>query len=392
MDFGRESKHLGNWKTCEVGSNDSTVLNEDQAAAVALNTVPGLGPARLRALLVHFKSMKCVLGAQESDLRRVPGIGGKLAREIRALDAGQEVDRQLRIAHRVSAQLVMKTDTEYPPLLREIHDPPAFLWRRGHRSLDLKYCVAIVGSRRATRYGVDAAFAMARDLSACGYTVVSGMAYGIDAAAHRGALAGGSPTVAVFGCGVDCVYPGAHRKLAREVLRTGWVLSEFALGSKPDATNFPRRNRLISGMSLGVVVVEAYEQGGGLITAHFALEQNREVFSIPGPVSSKSSIGTNRLIRDGAAKLVMDAHDVLVELPRPPNTPDHAHVSERTSTGLTAEERKLIDVIDVSGADLDTISYRSGRPSSHALRDLLNLEIKGLVTRGVDGLFYLSHR
>ncbi len=392
MDCGTGSSRRGNWKTCETQSDDSVSLEEEQAAVVALNTIPGLGPARLRALLGHFGTMKRVLRARESDLRSVPGIGRKLAREIKAINAGREVERQLRLARRVCARIVMRTDAEYPQLLREIHDPPPFLWLRGRPSFDTRYCVAIVGSRRATRYGMDSAYSLARDLSVQGYTVVSGMAYGIDAAAHRGALASGSPTAAVLGCGVDRIYPSAHRTLFKEMVRTGGVFSEFAMGTKPDGTNFPRRNRIISGMSLGVVVVEAYEQGGGLITARFALDQNREVFSVPGPISSKASFGTNRLIRDGEAKLVADAQDVIDELPRPPLSPRASTRPEPFTSALTDVEQGLVEAIDASGADLDTIAVRAGVPLSQVLGDLLGLEMKGVVRRGVDGLFYLLHR
>ena len=361
-------------------------LSDDQIAVIALSTISGLGPARMRALTRCLGSPSKALRVGEHVLREVPGIGKTLARQIKSLDARGEVLRQLALARRVSARMVLRRQPAYPPLLRQIADPPPFLWARGREDVGLDYSVAIVGSRRATRYGQRTAFLFARDLAASGFTIVSGLAYGIDSAAHRGALAAGGRTVGVLGSGVDVVYPAAHRSLFKGIIDSGVLYSEFPMGTKPDGTNFPRRNRLISGMSLGVIVVEAYEQGGGLITARFALDQNREVFSVPGPITSPPSLGSNLLIRDGLAKLVTGVQDVIDELPVPAGAkrPESRAIEE-----LSGQEHELAHSISENGSDLDTISFRSGIEVSTALAGLLSLELKGVVRQGVGGRFFL---
>jgi len=305
-------------------------------------------------------------------------VGARLAREIASFDDDGRVGEQLAAARRRRARVVVPSDARYPHLLHEIYDPPPLLWAEGSGGVDWTRCISIVGARRATQYGVRQAGRLASELANAGFTVVSGLAYGIDAAAHAGALEAGGTTVAVLGSGLDIVYPAAHRRLAQQIRDAGEVISEFAFGTRPERTNFPRRNRLISGVSLGVVVVEASEAGGALITARMALEQNREVFAVPGSVFSPASTGPNGLIRDGAAKLVTCASDVLEEI-----LPGFEGRARGETVGptedLTESERRLARHLGREAEDLEAICVRAGLEVSSVLATLLTMELKGLV-------------
>lgn len=359
---------------------------EERDAMIALLMVPGVGPGRLRALVALFGSAQAVLGASPRALRDAPGIGPQTAQAIRAFDDTDAVARQVAQAERVGASLLLGWDERFPRLLREIYDPPAALWVRGALPAANAPTMAIVGSRKCTDYGRHLAHDLAQELVQRGYTIVSGLAYGIDAAAHQGAVAAGGQTVGVLGSGVDVIYPARHAGLARRMLERGAVISEFPLGTGPEATNFPRRNRIISGMSEGVLVVESGASGGSLITARLALEQNREVFAIPSPVHSASGTGTNRLIQQGHAKLVMTVEDILEELTPPtrpaPEGAADATVPEATPrdlSGLNDVERRLYDALEPTPLHIDVICERSDLDASDALVYLLNLEFSGLV-------------
>ena len=267
-------------------------------------------------------------------------------------------------------------------LLRETYDPPALLWLRGRLDPADAHAVAVVGTRNATDYGLRVAEAFARGLAEAGVTVVSGLAYGIDAAAHTAALDAGGRTVAVLGSGVDRIYPARNAGLVRRILDTdaGAVLSEMPMGAAPDAGNFPRRNRIVSGMTLGTVVAEARPAGGSLLTAALALEQNREVFAAPAPVFSEMD-GTNRLIQGGAAALVTSAQDVLDALaPRLPARADAPPAAAPAlPDDLTAIERRLLDALGADPRPLDAVCDASGLDASTSLVYLLQLEFRGLV-------------
>ncbi len=364
-----------------------TVDRKEKEALVALSVVGGLGPARMRALMTELGSARSVLRASADRLMQVRGIGPAVAGEISALRPERVVPQQIDRARRTGARWRTPGETGYPGLLQEIYDPPWLVWSRGRHDIDLEYTIAVVGTRRPTPAGRRFAYDMAYSLSRRGWTVVSGLAYGIDAAAHRGALDAGAPTVAVLGCGVDVVYPAPNRRLFSRILREGLLLSEFPMGASPDATNFPRRNRLISGMSRGVVLVETFESGGGLITARFALEQNREVFAVPGVPRSAASLGCNRLIQRGEAKLVLDVDDVEAEFASdlPPSPP------EARPAPKEANERQdpLLAHLSAEPLHIEELSTRSGLGIAELQSRLMMLEISGMVRQMPGKRFYL---
>ena len=292
----------------------------DRERLILLNLVPDVGSLPLRKLLDHFGECARVWKARPEDLQRVHGIGPVLARRIAAACRDETLlEQELTLVRRAGVTLVTLEDAEYPKRLREIYDPPPVLYVRGAVSSLNDVAVAVVGSRRASRDGVKTAERLSYDLAACGITVISGLARGIDGAAHRGALKAQGRTLAVLGCGLARVYPPEHARLAGEIAERGAVISEYPMRTAPLAQNFPRRNRLISGLSLGVVIVEAAQKSGALITADCALEQGREVFAVPGPITRVTSEGTHALLKQGA-RLVTSVEDILEELriaPRP---------------------------------------------------------------------------
>jgi DNA processing protein len=283
---------------------------------IALNMTPGVGPRVAARLLERFGAAEAVFGALRAELEQMR-LRPETLESIVLRDRHEAAAVELVRVRELGADVLVLDDGTYPALLREIADPPITLYVRGAWSecLDAP-CVGIVGSRRCSTYGQNTASLLARELASRGVTIVSGLARGIDAAAHRGALEAGGRTVAVLGTGVDEVYPREHKKLAAEILaRGGALVSQFPLATPPIPENFPYRNRVISGLSLGVVLVEAAENSGSLITARLALEQGREVFAVPGNITSRNSFGTNYLIKAAGAKLVQQWQDVAAELP-----------------------------------------------------------------------------
>jgi len=378
------------FKTNPDGPDEPVPLGE-QRALVALSQVPGVGPTRLRALLAGFGSAEAVMNASTGALSQVPDVGRKTARAIRAFDDFDAVDAQLARAERVGAYLLPTWDARYPDLLRHIYDPPPFLWVRGRVLPQDGRALAIVGTRRASDYGRRLAEEFAYELGQRGFTIVSGLAYGIDAAAHRGALRAGARTLAILGSGVDRIYPSRHTHLARDIVEgdQGALVSEFPLGAEPDAANFPRRNRIISGMAHGTLVAEAYATGGALITARLAVEQNREVFALPSPVHSTSGEGANRLIQRGHAKLVLTVEDILEELGGvAPPTPDPASTPEEPPPRLNGVEQTLYDALGPEPMHIEVLCDQTGLDASTALVYLLSLEFKGLVRQMAGKQFY----
>jgi DNA processing protein len=353
---------------------------DDQRALIALSLVPGVGTSRIRSLVSVFGSPRGVLGASRSALTRVPGVGPRTAGAIAAFRDDAAVDRQIAEAERVGTYMVTLWDGRYPHLLRQIYDPPAFLWVRGElpAAEGPGRAIGIVGTRRPTSYGRRTAYDFAYVLARLGFTIVSGLAYGIDAVAHGAALEAGGRTLAVLGSGMDKIYPSRHGTLAREIANGGALLSEFPLGTKPEGSNFPRRNRLVSGLCLGTVIIEAYEEGGALITARLALEQNREVFAVPGPIHSPSSAGTNRLIQHGEARLVLHVEDVLQELGIEETTAG-TRMPAVDPSDLAPGERRLCRALATDPMHIDAICSAADVDPATALVDLLNLEFKGIV-------------
>ncbi len=362
--------------------------NAENHALIALSLVPGVGPGRIRALLARFGSAVAALEASRKALAKVPGIGPQTAAAITSFDGHDAVEEQLRRAAQHGVTLVPAWDGQFPRLLRHIYDPPAFLWVLGALTDADERAVAIVGTRRSSDYGRRMAHDFAFELAERGFTVVSGLAYGIDAAAHQGALEAGGRTLAVLGSGADRIYPAKHTSLAKEIARQGAVLSEYPLGAAPDGPNFPRRNRIISGLSLGTLVVEAHEKGGALITARMAVEQNREVFALPSPVHSRSGVGTNQLIQRGHALLVLSVDDIIEEL----GLAESAHPSTTTPPeppeDLHPIERQLYDALEAEPQHIDTLCHTTGHDPSTALVYLLSLEFKGLVRQMAGKQFF----
>lgn len=297
---------------------------------IALHLISNLGARRIRLLMQAAGHPQDIFRMDRRELQSIHGIGPKTAEQIVSFDDWPEVDRILQKTERIGAVLMTLWDEDYPPLLREIYDPPLLLWIKGNRRALHTDSVAIVGTRKAGQYGRDASRHFARELSKRGITITSGLAYGIDGAAHRATVAAGGCTVGVLGSGIDIIYPAAHKKLAADIIDTGGaIISEFPLGTDPDAGNFPVRNRIVSGMSLGTLVVASGIAGGSMITAKLALDQNREVFVVPHPIGTPNAIGCNNLIQRGMGKLVQDVEDILEEI--------EVHLSKRDDEGREEE-------------------------------------------------------
>ncbi|MGB7541444.1 MAG: DNA-processing protein DprA [Burkholderiales bacterium] len=347
------------------------------AAWVDLSLVPGLGSQGFRALLSAFGLPPNVLGATRAQLGRV--VPDSLATLILEHGRGPGVENALRWAGQPGHAIVTLADAGYPKQLLEIPDPPALLYIIGNASLLCAPALAVVGSRNATPQGLENARNFARALSDAGFPIVSGLALGIDSAAHRGGLEGRSSTVAVLGTGADIVYPRRNEPLAAEIAARGAIISEFALGTPPVAGNFPRRNRLISGLARGCLVVEAALASGSLITAKLAAEQGREVLAIPGSIHSPLSRGCHALIKQGA-KLVESAQDVLDELG------GIGASSAPTSTGATTEHA-LLTHMGFDPCDIDALVARSGLTPEAVSAMLLQLELEGKVASLPGGLY-----
>ncbi len=346
-----------------------------------LAMIPGIGANRLRALVSHFGSPTEVLHASPRELVHVEGIEKKLASAIAHYPTSSEAaDRQLSLLNKVNGHIITLWDDEYPEYLRRIYDPPPILFARGRLLPADKFSIAVVGTRRPTAYGKLIAERFARELAEQGLTIISGLARGIDTIAHHATLKSGRRTIAVIGSSIDIIYPPENKKLVEmiEANENGAVVSEFFMDTKPDPGNFPRRNRIISGMSLGTLIVETAENGGAMITASTALDQNRELFCIPGNITEKYSAGTNRLIRDGHAKLVQNVEDILSEL-ESVLRPILKTTAPKQVAQLTAFEQKIIDTLTSDPVHIDTIAERSNFSTSDALVNLLSLEFKGIV-------------
>src|SRR5580704_16753875 len=291
----------------------SVLSREEELYWLALKLVPGLGTRTSVKLLDRFRTPQAIFRTSRTELEGA-GVSGAVAQSIPSGIVFEDAAGQHDKMAESGAVVITMGDPRYPQPLREIFDPPILLFARGRVELLQSLSVAVVGTRRPTPYGLAVAERLSGDLAHAGLTIVSGMARGVDAAAHKGALAAGGDTIAVLGCGVDIVYPSENRRLAAELAAKGLILSEFAMGSTAFPQNFPVRNRIISGFSSGVLVVEGAQYSGSSITAKLALDQGREVFAVPGNVTSKASWGPNLLIKQGA-KLVQDWNDVIVELP-----------------------------------------------------------------------------
>lgn len=353
---------------------------------VCLGMVPGVGPLTSRALLDHFGSAGKVLKASPSALKQVAGVGSKLAEAISRARVDYDPEVELERCAQLGIEIILQSDDRYPQSLRDIPDPPLLLYQKGERLPADELAIGIVGARRATAYGLRVAERLAASLARVGLTVVSGLARGIDAAAHRGAIKAGGRTIAVVGNGLGSVYPPEHRDLAEEIARAGALLSEFNMEQKPVSGLFPQRNRVISGISLGVLIVEAAPRSGSLSTAAHAVEQNREVFAVPGPIDSLASRGCHALIRDGA-KLVETVEDILEELgplSRPVevgSASESASVRHPAELSLSDQERALLGHLDDLPKDVDALIGLTRLAPSQVMATLAVLEMRRLVRR-----------
>jgi DNA processing protein len=348
----------------------------DHYSWFALKSVPHIGNVAFCRLLARFGSPECVLNASSRELLEVAGISPNAVESILSHNGREEAERECAEVRRHGIRIVTFLDREYPKPLLEIRDYPPFLYVRGELRGD-EMSVAVVGSRRASTYGLSATERISRDLAVAGIAVVSGMARGIDTAAHRGALKGGGRTIGVLGCGIDVVYPPENRPLYRQLEAEGAIVSEFPMGTAPLAENFPRRNRIISGLSRGVVVVEAAAGSGSLITVQYALEQGREVFAVPGNINSGASRGTNALIKEGA-KLVDSIEDILAEI-RGFVPAQGGKAEPPASFSLTPEEALIFTLVAESPLHIDDIIVQSALTVGEVSATLLRLELKGAV-------------
>jgi DNA processing protein len=346
---------------------------------LALFTVPNVGPIRFTSLVKHFGSPEAVLSAPEKELDVFPDVGPIIASNIKTKVDWKLAEKQLELMEKNQVQLLTFKDEAYPENLRLIYDPPPFLFIKGEIKEEDKNAIAIVGSRAASQYGKKIAEKIGRELAKRGITIISGLAWGIDSIGHLAALKENSRTIAVFGSGLDVIYPSENKKLAEKIIRNGAIISEFFLGTKPERPNFPRRNRLISGLSLGVIVIEAGPKSGALLTAQHALEQNREVFAVPGNIGAKTSEGTNKLIKEGA-KLVTKVEDILEELKMLATLQQKEKGRiEKDLCQLSEAERNIYNLIADEPYHIDKIAQNTKVTTSQALSTLLSLELKGFI-------------
>jgi DNA processing protein len=344
-----------------LAADDIAVTKDQTPYWVALTGVAGIGPTRMRRLLDYFGDAERAWSATLGDLI-VSGLERRAAEALAAARRTLDLDREMARLEAAGVRALTWDSEDYPQRLREINDAPPVLFTLGDFAPPDTFAVAVVGTRRATHYGREVAARLSAELAEAGITVVSGLAKGIDTIAHQAALDAGGRTVAVLGSGVDVIYPPENRGLARRIVEEGRgaVVSEYPLGTQPDAINFPPRNRIVSGLSLGVLVVEAPEKSGALITVDFALEQGRDVFAVPGPITSHSSEGTNRLLKQGA-RCVTSVRDILEELDMQMVT-EHVEAVKALPTDPT--ERMLMELLQESSQHVDELTNRSGLPSS----------------------------
>jgi len=349
-------------------------------ACIALNMLPTMGPVRLRKLLEVFGEPQQVLSAKRTDLRKVPGVGNEVADQISNWESIVDLEAELKRIREFGATIITQESPSYPKALREIHAPPIVLYIWGELQDRDQHAIGVIGARRTTHYGAESAKKLSYQLAYAGLTVISGLARGIDTAAHQGALAAKGRTIAVIGSGLSKLYPPENRALAEKVCSgNGAVVSEFSMEIEPDRQTFPMRNRIISGWSHGILVVEAGLNSGALITAAQALEQGRSVYAVPGHINAPSAMGSNRLIQQGA-KLVMDASDILDDLQiLLPETKPSPEAAVRPLPPLSDEERRVYDAIDSAETPIDDIAAKCDLPSATVSSTLLRLELKRLV-------------
>lgn len=351
---------------------------------IGFNIVPGIGPARLKKLLDHFGSAERAWHASALDLARA-GLDRKSLQNLIAMRDKLDLDAEMHRIEDAGAHVLTLQDEGYPRLLRQINLPPPVLYIKGAYTLDDEWAVAVVGTRYAKAYGREATRYLASELARNHITVISGLARGIDSEAHRAALEAGGRTIAVLGSGIDIIYPYENANLARDIIAAGALITEYPLGTKPEKNNFPPRNRIISGLALGTLIAQAGEGSGALITAYYALEQGREVFAVPGSIFDRGCSGTNRLIQQGEAKLVIHAQDILEEL-------NLTMVSQQAEARAVVPENEtealVLRHLSEEPMHVDELGRATGLPIAQVTGTLALMELKGLV-RQTGGMHYI---
>ena len=363
----------------------------DTEACIALNMVPGMGPVRLRTLLETFETPQRILTAGAAALRAAIGVGPETADAIATWESHVDLAAELKRIADFGAKVITVTSPEYPPALRTIHNPPVVLYVWGDLLPADAHGIGIVGSRNVTHYGTETAKKLSYQLAFAGYTVVSGLARGIDTSAHQGALAAKGRTVAVLGSGLAVLYPPENLALAEKIAGSGAIVSEYPMERPADRQTFPYRNRIVAGWGRGLLVVEAGLNSGALITANQAVEQGRTVFAIPGPIDRPTSAGTNRLIQQGA-RLITSADDILDELgtliPRTSTMPGTEKAAAASAPALSHDETLLVTALEVGELTLDELAAATRLPGPKVSSTLLGLEMKRLV-RALPGHRYI---
>ncbi len=349
-----------------------------KAQLISLTAVSGIGPRRIRSILRKFPDLEDFSTLKRKDYLQIEGISTELADAVSKIDydIGEKTMDSVRS---IGGNYISYWDKDFPPLLQMIYDAPVGIFVLG--KIPIQPCIGIVGTRQPTIYGRKTTEKLTSELLNSGFCIVSGFARGIDTISHRKVVDLGGSTIAVLGCGVDVVYPAENKKLRDQILEQGAIISEYLPGAKPDAINFPKRNRIISGMSKGVIVVEAGKKSGAIITAMNALDQNREVFAVPGPVNSKKSFGTNTLIQQGA-KLIMNINDILSEFQIEAQPPQVELLPK-----LTANEKKVYNSLSSKPVQIDELCNQLKMDTPEVLSILLSLELKNLLEQHPGKLF-----
>jgi DNA processing protein len=366
---------------------------DSREAFVALNMIEHVGPVRVRQLLQHFGDPVSILGASKPQLLRVHGIGEDTAESISSWEKNVQLSDELKRVEEFGCHIVTQEDEEYPELLRQIYDPPIVLYVKGALTKNDKNAVAVVGSRQTTHYGIEVARKLAYQLAYIGVTVVSGGARGIDTASHQGALSGKGRTICLLGTGINIVFPPENAELFERIATNGALITQYPFNRKADKQSFAIRNRIVAGMTLGTVVVEANLTSGALITANFATEYGRQIFAVPGRIDSPRSKGCHDLIKKGA-KLCEGAEDILSEFeylfPTSNKPPSVSETGVLPALSLSENEQKVYDVLDGEPTPIDDVIRRSGLPSSAVSVALLSLEMKRAV-RQIPGKLFLKN-
>lgn len=356
---------------------------------LALNMVVGVGRTLFHRLVQGLGSPREVFSAPKGELLRIQGVGEKVAGEIKHFDVDSASERELRLAEKEGVRILTLESPEYSPLLKSIYDPPPILYVQGKSLNTISLPLAVVGTRTPSEYGKLIAERLCLKLASAGFSIISGLARGVDTLAHKAALSAGADTIAVFGCGLGHTYPPENIKLRQKIAEQGVILSEFPIFMRPDRNNFPARNRILSGLALGTVVVEAAEKSGALITADFAMEQGREVFAVPGNITSIKSRGTNNLIKAGA-KLVDSPESILEEL-LPAFGESLRAKKESLGPNLgNDQEIKIFSLLSLEGRHIDNLIENSNLSPAQVSSTLLQLELRGLV-RQLSGKMYVSN-